>query len=92
MDQGCAWKIPLPSHAGSKGVEPSVVLDGGTRVCDGGVLCCGGWSLSVDGLSTTDSDRTVVGTDAVGLLMVGRNLKSSTAEPFSLGFWTRRNF
>ena len=52
----------------------------------------GGWANCVDGLSTTDSGGIVARTDWVGLLMVGRNLKSSTTECFSLGFWTGRNF
>ena len=60
------------------------MFDGGIRACDVGVICCGGWALSVDGVSTTDSPQI--------LLMLGRNLKSSTTEHFSLGFWTGMNF
>ena len=49
-------------------------------------------ALSVDGVSTTDSDGSIAGADGAGLLMLGRNLKSSTTEHFSLGFWTGMNF
>ena len=48
--------------------------------------------LSVGCVSTTDSDGSVTKADGVGLLMVGRNLKCSTTERFSLGFWTGMNF
>ena len=68
------------------------MFDGGIRACDVGVICCGGWALSVDGVSTTDSDGSIAGADGAGLLMLGRNLKSSTTEHFSLGFWTGMNF
>ena len=62
------------------------MFDGGIRACDGG------WALSVDGASTTDSDGSIAEADGGGLLMVGKNLKSSTTEHFSLGFWTGMNF
>ena len=71
---GCGWKILLSSWK----------LE--IRACDVGVICCGGWVLSVGCVSTTDLDGSVTKADGVGLLMVGRNLKCSTTERFSLGF------
>ena len=48
-------------------------------------------ALSVDGVSTTDSDGSIAGADGAGLLMLGRNLKSSTTT-FFLGLLDRDEF